>query len=694
MANHYHPEIRLAARQAAQVVGVTDLPAYDKSTAFPPRLVARLAALADLPLAKRPEGAAWRRVSVTYPPPAWQPGGKPAVRDHEGWYLGQRNEQHELLTWEGTVLRLPAAKAEVDKVHLSDSVRAILDLRGKVVANRDGAVQQRLMEMLGRRAFAHTVGRWDPTLAEGLLSAWLVEAGNQALAADLLVPLLVRARHEGVLFEYFRNGLAARLDQQMLRDFVGGRHAPARAVAQHLADARFEGWRHQTRARELSTQLLGVLAADSVPIALPTPAEWKETAAALDRAGRIRQLADWIRLIRAEQVSIPGSVNFAQEQFRKGTGKGSRFTPLINPLIELYNMDLRSRELPLLFDAVRSPDFMRAFDLPRFRPHWPRRLYRARWAVVALMETVAQRDDLLDHALVESGSKEAVAAHLAQVARWCEAQGDTRLSDRLADAIASGDDWESAKGGMLMLESLDRDALVKAVGARITRGAKPVAELLPAAAHLGIPEALGPARTVLQEGKEPLRGWAALVLVQHGDREKREGIDALLEVLRKGKDPVLLNNAVDPLLATNDEKARGALIDLLRRLAIGRPTMQLVQRLFLLGHPEAKDFLLEILEGKRTNAVYGYQIWSSGNYQAVPNARALVGELAEWAPSLQRLLRAQTVGTPEGNLKITRAWLEEAFRQIKLGTIGDIQKLPVHPPFLGWSGAGGWIRRL
>ena len=693
-ATHYHPEIRLAARQAAQAVGASDLPAYDKMKPFPPRLGKRLASLAEMPLAKRPEGATWCRVSVTYPPPAWQAGGKPAVRAHEGWYLGQRAGKHELLSWQGTVLQLPADQSEVDKVHLADSVRSILDLRGRVIANRDGAVQQRLMERLGRRSFAHTVGRWDPTLAEGLLSAWLVEAGNQALAADVLVPLLVRVRHEGALFDFFRDGIAARLDQQMLRDFVADRHTPAHAVAEHLSHTRFAGWRHQGRARELGAQLLPLLAADSKPVSLPTPAEWKEAAATLDRPARIRQLADWIRLIRAEQASIPGNVSFAQEQFRRGPGKGAPFTRLINPLLELFNMDLQARELPLLLDVVRSPLYMRAFDLPRFQPHWPRRLYRARWAAVALLETVTQRDDLIAHALVESGSKEAVEAHLTKVASWCEGQGNTRLSDRLATAIARGDDWESAKGGMLMLESLNRDALVKAIGTRITSGTKPVGELLPAAAHLGIPEALEPARALLQAGKEPLRGWAALVVVQHGDRDRREGIDALLEVLRKGKDPILLNNAVDPLLATNDEKARGALIDLLRRLAIGRPTMLLVQRLFLLGHPEAKDFLLEILDGQRKDAVYGYRIWSSGNYQPVPNARALVGELTGWAPALQRRLRAQTVGTPEKNLEVTRTWLEEAFRQIKLGSATDVEKLPVHAPYLGWSGAGGWIRRL
>ncbi len=696
IANHYHPEIRLSVRQAAEAVGIKDLPAFDKQTAFPERLAGRLASLADLPLAKRPKDAAWRRVSVTYPAPAWQKGGKPAVRAYEGWYLGERDGQHELLSWEGMVLRLPAATAEVDKVHLSDSVREILDLRRQVTGNRDGAVQQRLMEKLGRRSFAHTVGRWDPTLAEGLLAAWLVEADQQALAAELLVPLLVRARHEGALFDYFRDGIAARLDQQMLRDFVQGRHAPARVMAAHLSHERFAGWQHQPRAQGLATQLLWMRAVDSVAAALPTPEEWKATAAALDRSAQIRQLADWIRLIRAEQQDIPGRVNFAEHQFRSAAGdsKGRRSVRLVNPLVALYGMNLRARELPLLFDTLRSPLYMRAYDLPRFRPHWPRHLYRARWAAVALIETVAQRDDLIDHALIESGTEEAVDTHLSQVAAWCEAQGDTRLSDRLAAAIAEGDDWETAKGGMMMLESLDRSALVKAVGARVTRGAEPLAELLPAAAHLGIPAALGPARTLLQEGQSPIRGWAALVLVQHGDREKREGIDELLEVLRRGKAPLLLNNAVDALLATNDEKARGALIDLLRRLAIGRPTMLLVQRLFLLGHPEAKDFLLEVLEGKRTDAVYGHRIWSSGSYQPVANARALVGELMEWAPSLQSALRAQSVSTEDSNRKLVRLWVEEAFRKIKNGDAGDIGKLPIHAPYLGWSGAGKWIRRL
>jgi hypothetical protein len=696
LAVHYHPEIRLSATQAAAATGVEELPPYDSAKPFPKRLTGRLAALAAMPYVRRAAAAPWRRLMVTYPAPEWQKGGKPAVRAHMGWYLGQEGDQQRLLSWEGTVRSFPADRVMIEKTQLVDSVREILDLRRQVTADRNGAVQQRLMEMLGRKSFAHTVGRWDPTLAEGLLSAWLVEDGQHALAAELLVPLLVQARHEGALFEYFRDGLAARLDQEMLRDFVAGRHATSRAVAEHLSQPRFAGWRHQPRARELATQLRGIDAADSAALTLPTIADWKKTAATLDRSAQIRQLADWIRLIRAEQQEIPGGVGLAQPQFAApGAGpKGGLGARLINPLVELYNMDLRARELPLLFDTVRSPLYMRAYDLPRFQPHWPNRLYRARWGAVALIETVTQRDDLIDHALVESGTREAVDAHLAEVVQWCVEAGDTRLSDRLVEAIAEGDDWESAKGGMLMLEALDRSALVKAIAARITRGAEPLAELLPAAAHLGVREALAPARALLAEGTSPVRGWAALVLVRHGDREQREGIDQLLEVLRKGKDPLLLNNAVDALLATGDERARSALIDLLRPYAVGKPTMLLVQRLFLLGSPEAKAFLLDILDGKRTDAVYGHRIWTSGTYQPIADARTLALDLLEWAPSIRSALRAQSLASTGNEHKAVRAWIEEAFRHIKNGESWDIVELTVHPPYLGWSGAGRWIRRL
>jgi len=699
LATHYAEKVRDAARTCLAAWGVTDVAPYAPAEGL--RWVeGDLARLTSLLYESTTPNEGWCRVVVTEPP--WQEGEEPYVHEAHGWLKARTDAEVRLVDWFGMPTIIEAAKTEVfEETPAERAAQVVADRKDWLERDAAGAGydgQSDFAEEMGAMRFMRTAGRWEGSLPEALLAAWCLEGGDVDSASALLLPILDAWDDPGALFAYLREQLAVRLDGRMLDAFVQGRYADALPLARHLAQDAFADFVHHDRAVGLAEQLPRRMKEDFVTLDLPTPDAWEALCATLSREDRIRYLAQRIRLIRAEQMGIPGGISYADEQWRpKDPNDTARWTAdrivLVNPYTELWRMNLAANELPLLFDVVRSDDYIRAYDLPRFLPHWPMNLHRARWVAGSLVESVAQQD-LLDPKILASGDAQAIEAHLAKARAWCEAEGAVTFGDRLERAVAESGDWEQAQGAAYQLNALDRAALGRAAAKRLATDGEHRKDLLMLAAHAGAAQAVPFARQALADGDAETRGWAALLLVKAGDAAKREGIDALLAVLAAEDLPALANGTVDALLAANDEAATKGLLALLPPDAPHPTTMLVVQRLFLAGHEEARDVVLRLLE-EGGPAVHEALPWMSGDFEDVGGPRQAAWELGDWSDDVPRLgKRNATEEERAAWLESVRAWVRRAFERVKAGEDPGIERLVVAEPFVSWSGYGRWIRRL
>lgn len=704
LATHYHPDVRKAARGAAPMIGIESLPDFDPLKAFTPGLEQALRDLAAMVFTKIPKGAPWKRAEVTTP--GWSEEDEPWVANYHGWVVAEDAYTIRFLTWEGRQHTFKRSQTALHSESFAEVAARVADLRHRYTTGLDekrepadfdrvGKIGKELEALLGIQRWSYTEGQWAPTLPEGLIAAWAHKQGLLKTCADMLFPILEDTGHERALIDHFTSELAARYDATMIQAFVERDYATALRRARHLSGPLFESWHNQDRARDLAAQLPTRMETDFKTLHLPTPKEWDTLTATMARKEQIRYLAERLRLIRAEQNSIPGGVSFHTEQAKPSPdGDPWNGEALINPYSELYSMNLAAEELPLLFDTLKSGDFIRAYDMQRFGPRYPFNLYRVRWLAGALVNTSAQ-EQILDRALIEGGTPEELRAHLDAVATWCRAEGTVTLADRLERHVAEGKDWEDVQSAVWTLTHLRKEQLRRAVAHRVGKDSEHRGDLLMLAGHLGVPEALPVARAFLgSPAPAAERGWAALVAVRFGDRAKREGVDALLAAIRAAKTPALLNSAVDTLLELEDARVDEFLARLLQPAPPTAPTLLVIQRLFVRGHPGARDALLDLFDGKRKGEVYEAHPWMSGDFNHIEPGTGLAWTLAAWSPELDRPGWRATKEERAKAHMACRAWIADAFRRIKAGEAVPIELTPPAEPYVSWSGSGRWIRRL
>jgi hypothetical protein len=109
---------------------------------------------------------------------------------------------------------------------------------------------------------------------------------------------------------------------------------------------------------------------------------------------------------------------------------------VINPYVELSRMNLEARELVPLVRLLDSPDHILAYDLPRFMPHFPKTLHRARWLAATLIEAVLG-DDTVSREIVEGTDGAARAKHVEELSARCRAAGERTEADRRAEELRS-----------------------------------------------------------------------------------------------------------------------------------------------------------------------------------------------------------------------------------------------------------------
>lgn len=682
LANHYHSGVRTEARAAVKVLGLRDVPEVKPGERITPSLEKGLRRLAQLPFESIPADAPWKRfVETTHP--EWSK--EPQVYSTQGWLLGTGENELHILRLDGTSGTLEKDKTVLQDGSIRDLAEQVIKLRARLTAGKDKEAQRELDEVLGQREFMRFSGSKEPTLAEGMMAAWSLIRGDRDTAAGLVVPLLEQVEHERAMVDAFRDLLAIELDHRMLGAFCSRKYEDSLALARHLSGAAFDGWYRQGRARDLGDQLPKRIGVDFVTLTLATTEEWETQSKKLSRDDRIRHLAERLRLIYAVQNSIPGGVDFAEDQSRSGpTREWKDRITLINPYVELYNMNLSARECLLLFPALESRDFFLAYNLQRFMPNKPIHLFRVRWIVESLINSVAQKE-LIDRSILEADDVGKVKVHLEQAVEWLKKEGDLTLGGRLEREIAVGEDWAKVTAAVLTLYPLDRPALARGVESRLPRDAKNRSSLFMVASHVGASTAV--VDLARREMEKDSTGWAALVVAKYGDREKKEGIASLAKALQNSEELALQVEAIDPILNSADPGAEAALVSLLSSRARIKPSIILIQRLFERGKVEARDVLIEIIGGKRDVQLSG---WSSDFHM-------LMWELQEWSDDFDRPLKTEGQSGEDrerARREAAKAYASELFERLKKGEKGLIKRTEPGPPFKNWSGGPKWIRRL
>lgn len=688
LAAHYRPAVRTAARTTAKTLAIGDLPDYQPDDAITPRIDRLLKDIATMVEGGLPAEAKWGKFTVTFEPE--QPGGKPVVLTRHGWLLSEKGDTLRILNWFGSRNTLPKSRTVVEISTPAATAETLLNIRKQLSADGFGKAQDPLSPM---GSFS---GQFEPEfikLPEGLVAAWLYERGDKRLAAKLLLPRIEAAEDDRWIGWTIRDMLGHLYHQEMLDAFAEDRdYERTIQLANHLSKAVFDGYPYQSRAKRLAVQL-PQRADDFKSFRLPKPAEWRQLKAKLDRAQQIQYLAARLRLLNCFQWCQPGGVDYNDPQTEKPglDAVADQMLPqwsnpfvkhpseVVNPFTELCEMNIQVAELPTLAPFLADDNFMPTYSYWRsFHPG--RTLHQVNWAVARLINRVAKHDlAQLDKfvSLDEQGRQR----HIASILEWCRQNAKMSEKELLLRALTEATDWYAfQRAANEAVEKRVSGALPIFVKrfADFDRRQNDIAELC---YSLDSPDAAVPARKWLSSHDEQLRFWAALILLQHGDRSKPEGLAELESILAKDTGNYWYPHAIAPLLASKNEKAVTLAYGILKK---DKPCCSdiywspIFERLFLAGRQEGLDYVLAFLESEKP---YGSII---GNYDGKEVRRSQVeGDIAalvvtSWQTGGKTFNRLLPDDVRRSQRKELRDWLKKQHALIQAGKEPDMTLLPMN----------------
>jgi hypothetical protein len=431
---------------------------------------------------------------------------------------------------------------------------------------------------------------------------------------------------------------------------------------------------------------------------LPTPERWRELQRELQRAEQIAFLVQRLRLLRCQQMSIPGGISYAQRQVATVPDAAPlpfdprrREEERINPFLELLQLNLKAGELPALLPALESRDYVLAFDLERFLPQGPSSLHRVAWVAATVCNEVAQ-EGIVDPRRFLGDPAERDAAR-AELVAWCHRHADRTAADRLAERIAETDDWQETRRAFWNLQTFD--PVRAATTMRDVGRARPahMPEIVRLFALLDRREFVGEAREWLRADDADQRFFAAVLLLR-GRQETAAALDTVRGRLEADGGAELAPAVVEALLACELPAAT----TLLRELLAGthasgyRPTAAVAQRLLRAGWPEAHAALRDALAGKRRLALpYG----EDADATAEQARAALVHAVAAWWPDATAELDPWDAANAPAAAVRLQELLDADWQRIQTGSPPTMAAAEIELPWGGLlSYSTGWIRRM
>ncbi len=645
LSGSYRTAVREAARGQAEALHFAPRD-YVPQEAFTPWLDKQLQAIGETVSVTIPKDAVWKH--FTYADVKNFVHGKPVKTELGGWLIGQDGEAYHLVDWNGLECTLAKANTEIAARTLREEAEG---LPAAVDGVREGG---------GRFAGHVEIGLYMP--AKFMIGAWLHERGEDALAAKLLFPILLKFKDQREPIAQVRNEIAQRYRTAMLWKF-GGQHdyAAAGRLAKHLSGPAFDGWRLQKEAALLAEQL-AQRKDDFVTLKLPSSEEWARLKVTLTRAQQAEYLAVRLRLLFAPQRNW-GWGGFEMDQYANPLAslhfEAGKPWPqrVINPYVELLAMKLAVSELPPLLPHLFDESFMLGYDLEFAARGGPTALQQVDQAM-ALVVNDAAAQTLVDDRYLESLDQEGKRQYLKTIAAWVDTHAQlTRravLLESLRSAKMQGDFFVAAQE-LAVLGAKEAAPIIIQRFNDISENPQETSSVAMLLYHLDPQSAAAPARAWLKSDGYHLKFWAAMILVHSGNKNADEGWPELLSVLKEHNNNQYVPHAFDVLLASNRQDARAFAVSVLKN----RELMQwdgasYVHRLLLAGCKEALDYQLELLDNAMDagggftmgdRAAAGMSRWRNDKYvydkKTPPEQRAAEREkLKQWLTDQFALIQA------------------------------------------------------
>ncbi len=679
LALHHRAVVRTAASKAAKALEVGEVPEYRPEEALTPWLDGLLKNIAAMVEGGVPQAAKWNKFTVTYPPS--ETSGEPSVASTRGWLLSEDSDNVQILSWLGSRYGLPKAQTKLEPSTLAETAQTLLSIRKKAAEGTSDADQDTLSPMGSFSA------QFEPSyinVPEGLVAAWLYERGDKRMAAELLLPRINATEDDRWIGWAIRDMLGNVYHQEMLYAFADERdYERAIQLAKQLSQVVFDGYRYQERARQLAAQLAR-RGDDFNGFRLPTPDEWIDLAKKLGRQQQIEYLAARLRLLNCFQWGQPGGVDYsdpqtakpgralAEEQMRLHwtNPNAKHVSQVVNPYVQLCEMDIQVAELPALVPFLADEDFMPTYSFWRdFHPN--RTLHQVNWAVAIVINDTAKRD--LSHLEVfDRLDEEERKKHLETILDWCRRNAGRTEKDLLVESLAEVKDWRDFEKAARFAVQKHVVETLPVIAGRLKDFPHRPGDLIEICYYLDTDKAAPYARKLLTSEDQDVRFWSALILLRHGDRTKMEGLPELEAVLAKdeGRGWDLYPKAIEPLLAAKSDRAAALACGILKKEHFGLPdgsSGRILQRLFLAGQQECLDFLVSKLDsetpagsivGRRDGKnVERSRVEGDGAAETIAAWRGGRSEYDDLAPDDDRRTQRRQL----------KEWLKEQFALIKAG---------------------------
>ena len=647
---HYRTAVRTAARNAAGVLGVRDLPEYRPEEAFAPWLDNQLRNIAKMVEGGVPKNAKWAKFTVTYPKQ-----GRDYVESFQGWLLSDGNEHVEILDLFGRRLRHAKPLTKIEPSTLQDQAKALVELRTKPAKDDEYP-----LAALSRQGML--TGQFEASFIsapEALVAAWLYQRGDKRLTAELLFPRIEAADDDRWLREVVLNLLGNTYHLEMLDAFSERDYDRTIRLARHLARPIFDGYVYQDRAKQLANQL-AKRADDFKAFRLPTPDEWTELKQTLTRKQQIEYMAARLRLLNCEPNS-----SFEVQQTatpKRGRTSDAKLQEVVNPYVELRQMAITIGELPALVPFLADESFMPSYCYWRsFHPS--RDLYRVNWAVAKVINNAADRD-LAQFPAYTKLDRQGRRRHLDAILDWCRRNADKTQEELLLDTLATVDDGEYFRRAVAMAALMELTDALPVAADRFEDFPQEQGYLVSICYRWNAAKSVPYARKWLNSKNQEARFWSALILLGHGNQSQLEGLATMEDVLAEDGGSDFYPVAIIPLLELRNERATMLACGILKK---GLPSSQILQMLFLAGRQECLDYLLAKLDSETPHKPASDAPYDSD--VARPRIEGdLLAEIVEyWRPGHTRFDLLAPDSQRRANRQELKSWLKEQFAQIKAG---------------------------
>ncbi|MCX7425394.1 MAG: hypothetical protein NTW96_07175 [Planctomycetia bacterium] len=687
LAIHYREAVRAAAHKAAKALEISDVAEYQPEKAFTPWLDGLLKDIAAMIEGGVPEGAKWSDFTVTYPPS--QTGGEPFAWSTSGWLLSEDNDKVQVLSWLGSRYELPKTRTKVEPSTLAKAGRTLLRIRKEAT----GAVSDANQEVLSPSGSLSA--QFEPAfinLPEGLVAAWLHERGDKRLTAELLFPRIEAAEDDRWIGWATRDMLGNVYHREMLDTFANDRdYESTIRLAKHLSKTVFDGYPYQQRAKKLAAQLAN-RGDDFKAFRLPTPDEWQQLTMKLDRAQQIEYLAARLRLLNCFQWGQPGGVDYgdpqtakpgrqlAKDQMRERWSNpyGKHPSQVVNPFVELREMNIQVADLSALVPFLADENFMPTYSYWRdFHPD--RTLHQVNWAVAEIVNGVAKHDlaQLSEFLPLDEQGRQ---RHIDSILEWCRQHAGKSGNELLLQSLAEAKRWREFKWAAdEAAEKRLTDALPIFVR-RFTDFDHCQDDIAELCYLVDSADAVAPAHKWSTSEDESVRFWSALILLRHGDQTKPEGLAELEPILAKDDGSLRYPHAIEPLLATKNEKAVTLAYGILRKDGFRCSDVSsspILERLFLAGRQEGLDYMLAHLESEEpSGSAIGVRDGKEVQRSLVEGDRAAI-IATSWQTGDKTFDAFSPDDARRSQRKQLRGWLETQYALIQAGKKPEMTILPV-----------------